>query len=113
LTIVMLAILLPLALGLIAIIVSQIVAAKEMGYSVVALYAADTGIEYCIREWRNETNPMAVPPTPLDGASYSVNVEPGILKGGLGPCSLYPNISWCVKAIGDYQGVHRSIEVKF
>ena len=110
LVIAMLVILLPLALGLTTIIVGQLAITRDMGYSVVAFYAADAGIENSIIEWRTGTAApidIVVPVRVSLGseAYYTVSVEPA---GG--DCVAD---HFCVQSIGQYQGIHRSIEINF
>ena len=60
LTIVIMALLLAIALGLSAIIVGQLRLIRGMGYSVVAFYTADAGIEKTLRGiWNLTLAPLA------------------------------------------------------
>lgn len=107
LAVAMLAVLLPLALGLTAIIVGQLTITRDMGYSVVALCAADAGIERSIMNWRSGVDsPDAVADNLFNGATYTVFVED----------DADPDCDadhYCVQSIGEYRGIHRSIEVNF
>ena len=109
LAVVMLVILVPLALGLITIIVGQLTITRDMGYSVIALYAADAGIERSIRNWRTGIDPPEGIDPPVDllnEATYRVFV--GV--GGVGSCNAD---NYCVQSIGEFKKIHRSIEVSF
>lgn len=124
LVIAMLVILLPLALGLTTIIVGQLAITGEMGHSVVALYAADAAIEEVLLDWRTdpgvlEINPPCINPAapcPVGDADYYVRVYEGEnMPGGPDPdgnCD-GSDLYYCVKAIGIYQDVNRSIEINF
>jgi len=125
LIIVMVAVLLPLALGLSVIIINQIKMTREMGYSVVALYAADAGTERALLGWRTDPGNLEIihpecnnPGNLCDisNASYYVLVYEGEnMPGGpdLGGHCDGPDLYYCIKAVGIYQGVSRSIEVNF
>lgn len=90
------------ALGLSTILISRIKVSREIGYSVVAFYAADTGIERVLVQ-RN--NPQNISETSLpNGATYEVSVISG------GSCTA-PN--YCIKSIGKYKGVRRAIEITY
>ena len=105
-------ILLALALGLAAILFSQMRMIREIGYSVIAFYAADTGIE---REAFEGNKP---------GTKYSGYLD--LNKNGIkdGEDSFYhifvlspgkedcpEEINFCIKSIGSYKGVKRAILV--
>jgi hypothetical protein len=122
LVIVIVAILLPLGLGLSVIVLGQIKMTREMGYSVVALYAADAGLEEALMGWRDRDLDILLGPPPpclvgfcpLGGAEYHINVYNGSATGGGGTplCDLHSvGLYYCIKAVGRYQEVHRSIEV--
>ncbi len=74
-------IMLAMALGLSSIFIGQTKTIKQMGNSVIALCAADTGIEKALL---NRSNPVNIPETPLwpNGATYRVLVS----AGGTGGC---------------------------
>ena len=110
LAVVMLAILAPIALGLITIIVGQLTITRDMGYSVIAFCAADAGIERSIINWRSGTERPddVLPPVDLGNeATYAVYVT----DGGVGDCDVDNN--YCVRSVGEFRGIHRSIEVNF
>jgi len=121
LIIVMVAVLLPLALGLSVIIINQIKMTREMGYSVVALCAADAGIEQALLGWRTDPGTLIIDPDcqfpvhcDVGGARYYVLVYEGEAITGVQTDDCRgDDLYYCVKAVGIYQGVHRSIEVNF
>ena len=104
LALVIMIILLAVALGLTTILIGQIEMMRKMGYSVIAFYAADAGIE---RVLMNRHNPTDIPPTTLpNGATYQVFVT----VGGAPGCDA-PN--FCIKSIGEYKGIRRAIEISY
>ena len=100
---------LAVALGLSTILISRIKVSHEIGYSVVALYAADSGIEeilYKIRVSKECDPDNDCPPFPcctysgtLNAASYNVYVS-----------STSPVI---IKSNGTYQSIRRAIEISY
>ena len=108
LSVIILAIILAIVLGLSAILFGQIKIVREMGYSVVAFYAADTGIEKVLAminpEECTESNHCE---GKLDnGASYSVIT----LAGSTQDCD--SQYSYCIRSVGTYKETQRAIEVK-
>jgi len=97
-------VLLAIALGLSSIFLGQAKMTQEMGYSVIAFYAADAGIEKVLT---TRPNPSNIPETILlNGAAYQVIVTPA----GTGGC-LASN--YCIKSIGEYQETRRAIEIEY
>ncbi len=96
---------LAIALGLATILISRIKLSREIGYSVVAFYAADTGIERVLKDIRKGGYQCASPPctpysnVPLDGASYTVTIT-----------SWSPTV---ISSSGKYQAVKRAIEISY
>jgi len=117
LAIIVMIILLAIVLGLTAILVGQMKMVREMGYSVIALSAADAGIEKALTEWGGD-------PASLDGLSYTLSndatYEIIVLKGELiaggpeGHCTV-TGLSYCITSVGTYpsQGVKRAIEIAY
>jgi len=142
LAIIVLAIVLAAALGLAAILVGQIKIIRGMGNSVVAFYAADTGIEQvlkevidCIKELEDTGSwcsglksryPDEKEEKLDNGASYWVKVvccdstsdECQLDKGTIPPCPLGSESEdchatyFCIRSVGTYRGTQRAIEVK-
>ena len=96
LTIVILAVLTSALLGLVAISVSQIKVIHTLGHSVIAFYAADSGIEHCLYNLRKEGGTGEVSGN-FNGINYSVS---------LGDSNTYISI-------GSYKGTKRAIEINF
>ena len=109
LAITVLIILLAIVLGLTAILVSQIQMVREMGYSVIALSAADTGIEAVLVDWGTpDLTPGHYNGFLGNGATYEVFVTPA---GG--SCTA---LNYCIKSVGTYpssEGVRRAIEITY
>ena len=104
LTIMVLAIILAIALGVNTIFLGQTKMMREIGNSVMAFYAADAGIERVLLE---RTNPVDIPKTPLDnGATYQV----WVVLGGTEGCSA---TNFCIKSVGAYQEIRRAIEISY
>lgn len=137
LAIIIMAIILAIVLGLNTIFLGQIKMIRGMGYSVVALYAADTGVEKMLKDVYNyfQNNipfPSASYSEILDNNSnYTVNVfccEVGKLNclfvnppppdgkracpAGLSSKENCGGSFFCIESVGTYQKTQRAIEVK-
>jgi len=97
-----LSVVLSIGLGVSSILVGQMKTIREMGYSVVAFYAADNGIEEILLM----TSPSDISKTQLDGAEYEV-----IVKNDEDPNCDAAN--FCIKSIGSYKGTKRAIEIQY
>lgn len=103
LALVVMTIMLAMSLGLSSIFVGQTKTIKQMGNSVIALCAADAGIETVLM---NRNNPANIPTTVLsNGATYQVVV----VAGGTGDCPAEKN--YCIKSIGKYLDTRRAVEI--
>ena len=111
--IVILTVLTAVLLASIGISVSQIKIISHLGDSVIAFYAADSGIEEMLkdRENPNLTGYSGYLDLNENGAedsgdsSYEVTVTPAGTN-----CSAQ---NYCAKSIGTYQGIKRAIEIKY
>lgn len=105
LALIVMTVLLAMSLGLSSIFIGQTKTIKQMGNSVIAFCAADTGIEVVLL---NRNNPSSIPETELsNGATYQVLVT----AGGTGDCPAENN--YCVKSVGSYLGTKRAIEIMY
>lgn len=105
LAIMIMTILLALAFGISTILLSQVKMVGEMGDSVIAFYAADTGIEKVLDN-REDPSPLnGYSETLANGASYQIFV----LSSGP-DC---PADNFCIKSVGTYKGVRRAIEISY
>ena len=116
-------ILLALALGISVILLSQTKVIKEMGNSVIAFYAANTGVERVLFIDRStcsayesiaervnclKTEVGSIPSGDLkldNGAEYQLSVD----SGGEGTCPA--ERIYCAKSIGNYKGTRRAIRI--
>ena len=133
LSVVILSIILAVVLGLTTILISQIKMIREIGHSVVALYAADTGIEQVLEvviEYLTGLGPAPdadYPETLLENdASYRVEVvccdsadSDCTFSGGAETCPLglvedstCQATYFCIRSVGTFEETQRAIEVK-
>lgn len=104
LSVVIMTMLLAIGLGVSTIFLGQLEVARSQGYSVIAFYAADAGIE---RILVNRANPSSISQTPLsNGATYEVFVT----ITGSGGCAAS---NYCIKSIGKYKETNRAIEISY
>jgi len=98
-------VILTISLGISSILNKQTSVMREIGYSVVAFYAADSGIEEVLAE--SDPKDLDGVEKPLtNGAKYEMTVKTGDETGCDSP-------NYCIKSIGSYQGVKRAIEVMY
>ncbi len=113
LAIVAMSILFSIAFGMSAVSISRIKNLNNIGNSVVAFYAAETGIERGLREATDGSYSIPHDYLDLNGngvegpedATYQVQG----LNPGDGNCPV--TYSFCLKAKGEYKGSSRSIQV--
>ena len=105
------AIILGIVLGTTSILIVQIRTVRGMGNSVVAIYAADTGVERVLKKIRIDGDIEAIgssqSPEKIGNAEYWVE-EP--VDDSDDDCDA---LNYCIKSFGRYAGVQRAIEVKF
>jgi len=114
LAIIIMVILLAIVLGVATILVEQLKMIREMENSVIAFYAADTGIEEVLKAIINpEDGGVPNPRYPTTGqtsvgdAFYYVQV----FSPGESDCSASVSL-YCIKSVGTYKGTRRAIEVE-
>ena len=93
--------LLSIALSMSTFLVSEIKIMREMGKSVTAYYAAETGIE---RELYEDNVVGTNYSGSIGNASYSVSVVAQGTEGCL-------SANYCIKSVGHYKGVKRAIMI--
>jgi len=98
LALLVMAVLLAIGLGISAILFSQIRIIRGIGDSVVAFYAADTGIEEILTKGTDVSGVLE------NGASYSTEIIPA----GSDDCTA---LYYCIKSVGSFKGVKRAIEI--
>ncbi|MDP2910351.1 MAG: hypothetical protein Q8N58_01005 [bacterium] len=110
LAVIVMVIVLAIVFGITTILLTQLESIKGMENSVVAFYAADTGIEQILDSGRAapvSTCTTEATACPLDnGSKYYVVVS----SSGAGGCTAS---NFCIKSAGVYKGTKRSIEVKY
>lgn len=109
LTLIVMVTVLGIALGLSAILFSQIRVIRGMGNSVVAFYAADTGIEKVLMD-RDDPSSLRelddYSETLDNNATYKINVYPSDNPD----CNAS---NYCIKSVGAYNRTERAIEIKY
>jgi len=97
-------VLLALALGIAAILFSQIKMMEGMGDSVLAFYATNTGIERTLYEISQGAGVGSHYEEILEnGSSYSADV--------IAPNGDCPAPNYCIKSVGIYKQIRRAIRV--
>lgn len=109
LTIMVMALILVIALGTAGLLVSQIRMVRDMGDSVLAFYATETGIEKAL--YRLSQGDLCPPicqwqETLSNGASYTATFENRNEEGC--PATV---LNYCLKSIGVYNSIRRGIRV--
>jgi hypothetical protein len=101
-------VLLAISFGINGILISQVKMLGDIGHSVVAFYAADTGIEKVLIDRQNpDLTPGYYDGSLGNGATYTVSV----IQGGNPGCD--PGFYYCIKAIGVYESTKRAIEINY
>jgi len=103
LAVIILAVLLAISLGLSSILISQIKIIRGMEESVIAFYAADTGIE--IELYQQNLPPFSYSGSLGDATYFVVGVVRGV-DGCDAP-------RFCIKSKGVFGKTQRAIEVKY
>lgn len=116
-TFMIMALLFSIGLGMSALLLSQLDMLRSIGYSVLAFYATEAGIDRVLyidqKDCAGQADRIAclqapgVVPSgsqPLgNGASYTMAIEP--------PGGLCPTPTYCVKSVGTYQQARRAVRV--
>ncbi len=110
---VIMAVLLNIALGISAILFGQIKMTREIGYSVIAFSAANTGIDRAIYEGTPPGNTIVGYLDLNDNgvqdeedSSYRVDV----ISAGTANCPSPPAVHSCIKSVGVFKKTRRAIE---
>lgn len=98
-TLIIMSVLLSISLGVSAIFWQQVQILKDTGNSVIAFYAADTGIERALREGTSTADTLS------NSASYNA------LKIMKGEPDCLSAIEYCIKSVGVYKGTRRAIQI--
>jgi len=123
LAIIIMFILLGIGLALSTILVGQIIIMREMGHSVVALYAADTGIERTLYAIRKEEGYTPVEGQQLCGTRFDINTCCLDIDGNGSCTNKDANYDIKIKSVSDssvtlyskgiYQKTYRAIEINY
>ncbi len=97
-------ILLVISFSISTLLIGQIKMVGEMGYSIVAFYAADSGIEEILMD---KDNPQNITKELDNGAKYEVS----FLVGGDEGCN--EKFSYCITSVGSYRDTKRAIEINY
>jgi len=104
-TIVIMSILLAAVFSMGSLLLVQLQSIKQIGDSVVAYYAADSGAEVALYEGKTGIPAEPWPSGTLAGASYKTyffaTTSPDCVGGQ----------HYCILSIGDYQGVERRVKI--
>jgi hypothetical protein len=100
-------ILLSIAFGINRILINQVKMLSSVGQSVVAFYAADSGIERILVDWQGE--PSEIQGTLSNSASYQIIIK----QGQEGDPECPADFSYCIKSVGDYRGTRRAVEINY
>jgi hypothetical protein len=98
-------ILLAIASGISSILVYQVKIMSGIGHSVVAFYAADSGIERVLMDW-NSPPEEEIEETLSNLATYKVSV----FISGDGGCEAD---NYCIRSVGTYKDTKRAIEISY
>lgn len=141
-TVLITSLILAVSLGISALLIQEMRMMGEIGYSVIAFYAADSGIEEAIYDLYQSSSPIPEHPGHLDGAYYKTLAKcchfSFVDKCSFGDpddpeeerpiCPLgienigsndpndpdYCNTTnYCLKSAGSYKEVKRAIEIKY
>ncbi len=107
LSLMIMTILLAIAFGLSSIFLGQTKMIRSIGYSVIAFYAADTGIEEVLMQRASPSSICTeLSPCSLDnGATYYIVVKtPGV------DCDA---ANYCITAVGAFKETRRAIEIEY
>lgn len=106
--IVVMSVIFSIGIGLSLLIFTQIKITKEIGDSVVALYAADSGIEEALYKLYKEE---ATLPFNFSENIGEASLEVRAFSSGNPECPSPPNGYYCIKSIGKYRKTQRAIEI--
>ena len=107
LTILILGLLFAIGIGLSLIVFTQIKMTREIGYSVNALCAADSGVEIALYGLYQEGWPLGTSTSGLvDNASYTVEI---FASSSCATGTQY----YCIKSQGEFKDIFRNVEAAY
>ena len=110
LAVMILTVLMSIGLGLATISVNQIKMLREMGYSVMAFYAADAGIEKVLVDRQTPNLTPDFYSSSLGDLYNGASFQVVITASGDGSCSAS---FFCIKSVGQFKEVNRAIEIDY
>lgn len=116
LTLVVMAVVLGIGLGLSTIVINQMKMTREVGYSTIALIAAEAGIEKALFDvYKNKAPKSYYSMTLSNGASYEAKVtQPAGSRcqfSGIPEDENCEGNCYCIKSTGIYKSTRRTLEV--
>ena len=105
-TIALVFVFLSIILGVSTILLGQIKIIRSIEDSVIALYAAESGIERVLVQRFDPLSLDGVSDTLSNGSSYIVEV----FSSGVGGCSA---ANYCINSLGTYRNARRAIQVSY
>ncbi|MBU3964479.1 hypothetical protein KJ562_02055 [Patescibacteria group bacterium] len=114
--IIIMSILLAAVFSISSIVLTQIRTIKGMGDSIIAFYAADTGIETALYDLYNANYIGHYGPVSLGSGTYTYEVWVTQPVGGALPTEILEDINctageyYCIKSVGTYNNTKRAIE---
>ena len=104
-TLIIMAILLAAVFSINTLIISQLKNIKEMGDSVIAFYAADSGAEYALNQGKTGIPPASPYTATLsNGASYTAQA--------IATTSPSCNGQWyCIESVGTFRNTQRRVKI--
>lgn len=103
---------LAIALGLSALLIPRIEIGREISYSIVAFYAADSGIEKVLTE-KQSPLPSYDGFVDLNGNSIQDSEDAVYHVDVFTPGPECTALNFCLRSIGSYKGVRRAIEANY
>lgn len=106
-SVLILAIIISIAISLVSSFVSKIRTSSDVIKSAVAIYAADSALEWCLYKNRGNLNPPALPPTITTPTGVTTQVYFG---AGIATCDI-TETPLNHRSVGTYLEISRSLEI--
>lgn len=97
---------LAISLGIANLMLKEIKMSSNIGYSVTAYYAADTGIEKTLYNARKGSGPCG------NGETLSIDPSCTFLVQ-IAQVGNPPDTPYIIKSVGNYKGVRRGVEIQY
>ena len=99
-----------ISFGIGAVLLRQLEMVREMGDSVVAFYAADTGIEQIMM---TRESPSSIPKTCFAPPNNNICYKVDVYGSGTPNCPVSIADYFCIRSLGSYRNTRRAIEVSY